>query len=550
MERNLKKWIEKIPRKENLVLGIDRGTSALKWVLMKSSPEGFLFLEGGLEEPGHLKVLLEKKALLQKCPMHVAVSGQKVFLKRVLLPKMSTKEIPIALRWQIKEEIPSPVQEAYIGFEEVRTIEKEGKSLLDLLVGVAPREMIDPLLRFSSGVSSSAIETIEPSISVLGALLPPERKKRCALIDFGASSTHVGIFEEGLLEMARDIPIGGGELTRALQCEIMVGERKISLGEEEAERMKRTYGISSPEAPLVSPSDIPPEKLWILMRPLLERLFGEIKRFFEFYEKRDPSREIQEIWVTGGGSLLQGLTDLFERHLGLAPRPLSFLERFRFSEAFLKEKKEEMEKTFGAAIAVALPRKNRLNLIPKEVIATRQSLYRMRLAKGVSIALLLFLLVFQGVLIVQEMVLRRKIGEAKKSEETLLSRREEYIFWTDKKKEAEKSAETFSAFMEKQPLWEGVLKELTHLVPKEISLKTIRVELQGTIPQREKAHTFYLKGRVAGTKQSVEETLTQFLENVEESPFFKGTKLVSTEGLISEGGTSFEVTGILELESP
>jgi len=548
MERNLsnilrlinwKKGIEKIPwKKEGLVLGLDVGTSAIKWVLLKNSKEGPLFLEGGIEDPKNLRAILEKKALFKKCTIRLAVSGPKVLLKRVLLPKMPPKEIETALRWQVKEEIPFPIQEVYLDFQEIQAIEKEGKHLLDLLVGIVHRELVDSFL----AIGPFEIHTIEPALLLLPHLFPFEKRNDYALIDLGAATTHVGIFHEGMLEMAREIPIGGESLTQALTCEIMIGEKKCSLGKEEAEQAKRSYGISEEvSAPSVG-SEIPPEKLWVLMRPILERLLGDLERFFQFYEKRDPPREIQEVWVTGGGAGLQHLDDLLKRHLELAPQSLSFFNQFHFSAGFLKgQAKEELERRLGAAAAAALPRKGIINFLPPSVKAVRQWRFRVRVVKRVSLFFVIFLVGFQAFFVVENALLKKEIRREKKVWEELASQRETYVRWMDQKKRVEKVAKTFSTFIEREPLWEGVLKELSWVVPKEISLKEVKIE---------KNYRLHLKGEVGGSKESTEETLTHFLEALEESPFFSEIRLVSTEEAVSsKGGSAFEITGQLELEN-
>ncbi|MBI4435991.1 MAG: pilus assembly protein PilM [Candidatus Omnitrophica bacterium] len=541
-----KKGIEKIPwKREEFVLSLDIGTSAIKWVLLRNSKEGPLFLEGGMEDPKNLRAILEKKATSKKCRVRIAISGPKVLLKRVLLPKMPPQEIETALRWQVKEEIPFPIQEVYLDFQEIRSIEKEGKHLLDLLVGVVHKELVDSLL----SIGPFEIDTIEPALLLLPRLFSLEKRNDYALIDLGASTTHVGIFHEGILEMAREISIGGETLTQALTCEIMIGEKKCSLGKEEAEKAKLSYGISQETSTASVGTEMPPEKLWVLMRPILERLLGDLERFFQFYEKRDPPREIQEVWVTGGGAGLQHLDDLLKRHLGLAPEGLSFLSQFRFSQGFLRDTpQEEIERRLGVAVAAALPRKEIINFLPPSVKASRQWRFRVRMTKTASFLTIIFLAGFQLFFAIERVALKNAIQKKKKIWEELASQRETYMRWMDKKKHAEKVVQTFSNFLEREPLWEGVLKELSWLVPKAVSLKELKME-NGSLSQGKKNYRVHLKGEVGGSKESAEETLTHFLEALEASPFFEGIRLVSTEGeASSEGGIPFEVTGQLELE--
>ncbi|MCH7761551.1 pilus assembly protein PilM [candidate division TA06 bacterium] len=541
-------WIARMPKQERFVLSVDVGTSALKWVVLEKRPKGPLFVAGGIDDPANLRAILGREAHSKPCRVHLAISGQQVLLKRVLLPKMPMGEVMTALRWQLKDEIPFPIQEIYLNYQLIRSFEKEGKPLLDLLVGIAHKNLVDTLVNLSASEPPIEIDTIVPAMTSMAHLLPSE-KKGCVLIDLGATSTHIGIFHEGTLEMAREIPIGGEELTRALTCEIMVGEKKLSLEKEEAEKVKCTYGISQEASPAPTELEIPKEKLWVLMRPVLERLLGELKRFFQFYEKSASGREIQEIRVTGGGAGLQGLGELLERHLGIAPQPLSFVEKFNFSESFFQDRsREEMERRLAGAVATASPRRGPINFLPPRIIASRKSVFRMQLVVGITVLFLLFASGFPMFLYFQGRAYQKKIQEEKRQWEAVALRRERYVHWIDKKKRAVKMVKIFSTLSQREPSWEKILRGISWIVPKEISLDQLQLEVKQA-PTEKRAYSVHFKGEVSGSQQSVEETLTDFLEALEVSPFFQGIKLVSTEGIISpEGGATFEITGRLELD--
>ncbi|MFH1857613.1 MAG: pilus assembly protein PilM [Candidatus Omnitrophota bacterium] len=547
----LKEGLEKLPwKKESHVLAIDVGTTAVKWVLLKRVQNSCLFLENGVDSPANLRAILEKSASYKNCRIRLAVSGPKVLLKRILLPKMPLSEVATALRWQIKEDIPFPMQEVYLHFQLVKTIEKEGKTLLDVLVGIVHREVVDSILALLDEANPFEIEAIVPAVSAVAQLLPPKRKKECALIDFGASAAHVGLFHEGILEVSREIPIGGEELTRALTCEIMVGPKKFSLNREAAERAKCAYGILQKTDAESEESEIPHEKLWILMRPTLERLVGELKRLFQYYENTCGC-EIEEIWMTGGSSGLQGLGGLLERHLGLVPNSLFFVEQFNFSEDFFRDRtRAEMERRLAVAIASAFPRKSKINFLPPKVLSSRRDVLRKQITKVGIVSVILLALMLHTIFAIQKMALHRKLITQQQRWEKVASERRAHIYWMDERKRAESRIEFFTVFAKGEPLWEGVLKELSWLVPKEISIKTMWVTAERSPGDKRKRHNFRMQGIVAGSGKSAEETLAQFLEALEASPFFHQTALIATEGVISAAGEGvpFEATCELELE--
>lgn len=85
-----------------------------------------------------------------------------------------------------------------------------------------------------------ADDSIAPLVAADVLLTENERRQGCALIDFGADTTTISIYKGGCLRYLIVIPLGGQNITRDL-C-------SLKLDEQEAERLKREYGLTPPEA--------------------------------------------------------------------------------------------------------------------------------------------------------------------------------------------------------------------------------------------------------------------------------------------------------------
>jgi cell division protein FtsA len=79
---------------------------------------------------------------------------------------------------------------------------------------------------------------IPPLVAANVLLTDCERRQGCALLDFGAETTTTSVFKRGNLRFLTVIPIGSQTITRDL-C-------SLQLDEEEAERLKREYGLHLP----------------------------------------------------------------------------------------------------------------------------------------------------------------------------------------------------------------------------------------------------------------------------------------------------------------
>lgn len=175
--------------------------------------------------------------------------------------------------------------------------------------------------RAGVGTEEIVLNQIATSAAVL---TQDERELGVGLIDIGAGTTEVAIFERGSLWYSSTIPIGGDNFTN----DIAVGLRTPI---PEAEKIKKKYGcVAGPiadeqetvEVPSVGtgrkPRVLSRQILADIIQPRAEEIFrlvdGDIKRMG--YEKSLNSG----IVLTGGTALLDGLEEVAEEIFDLPVR--------------------------------------------------------------------------------------------------------------------------------------------------------------------------------------------------------------------------------------
>lgn len=79
-----------------------------------------------------------------------------------------------------------------------------------------------------------ADQLIAPLVTANAVLTESERRSGCALIDFGADTTTISVYKNNILRFLTVLPLGGNSITRDITT--------LQMEEEEAERLKRTYG--------------------------------------------------------------------------------------------------------------------------------------------------------------------------------------------------------------------------------------------------------------------------------------------------------------------
>lgn len=140
-----------------------------------------------------------------------------------------------------------------------------------------------------------------------------EKRLGCILTDFGAETTSVAIYRDGALNYFATLPLGGRNITRDITS--------LSLLEERAEEIKTSTGNAiAPDSPStlnfngVKFSDVT-NRIVARAEEIVANVVEQI-RYAKLKEKDLPGGII----CIGGGSKLNGLTELLTRQTGLTAK--------------------------------------------------------------------------------------------------------------------------------------------------------------------------------------------------------------------------------------
>jgi len=164
---------------------------------------------------------------------------------------------------------------------------------------------------------------LEPFASAEACLTQDERELGCCLLDIGGGTTELIAYTGGVVRHTAAVPVGGDHFTN----DLAVGLRTPI---PEAEKMKREHGCAFREMlkedlaiEIASVGDRPPRTVFTRMlseivepraQELLMLIRDELRR--GGLESQIPAG----IVMTGGGSLLRGLTELAEKTFNLPVR--------------------------------------------------------------------------------------------------------------------------------------------------------------------------------------------------------------------------------------
>lgn len=155
------------------------------------------------------------------------------------------------------------------------------------------------------------------------SILPEDRARGVALIDMGAQSTHLAVYDGDALLLAASLPIGADHFTRDVSW-------LLKMNYEDAENLKREYGcaitgnesdhslLEIPTAEGRGMREAPRRQLNEILEARAEDVFERI--YAEILRVGMEQSLLEGAILTGGGSLLPGMCDLAERILNCQAR--------------------------------------------------------------------------------------------------------------------------------------------------------------------------------------------------------------------------------------
>jgi len=300
-------------------VGIDIGTSSVKILQISGPPDKPSIAAIGYRETSGLSAVelsdsiksLADEAKVSSKDAHISISGPSVIVRFISLPRMDDNALKGAIKYEAEKFIPYNVNDCTLDFQTLRKDDKDNK--FSVLLVAAKKDYVLEKIRTVEKASFSVKVVDVDSFAVANAFLRNlpggALEKSFAVLNIGATYTNLSILKGESIFFARDIALGGNDFTFSIS-------KKLGLDQKAAQQLK----VSTPKEKEASVSDC--------IKGVFGDLMDEVKLSFGYYENQ-AGKGIDEIYVSGGGSNIIGLEQMFEESLGSKPifwNPLKFLE--------------------------------------------------------------------------------------------------------------------------------------------------------------------------------------------------------------------------------
>lgn len=240
----------------------------------------------------------------------LSVGGPQTTARPVRLPRMTPEILQKSIQFEATRFLPSAAEEHLIGFQ---ILSSTGEEQMEVLLVAAPRSTTDPLLELveKAGLEPQLLE-LQPfsALRTVQAVYQDALPYAYALVDLGGEHTQITVARNATLVLTRFIPIASNTFSAALKG-------YFNYPDEEAEQVKRTLNLEE-LLPTGQPQENPPLRL---LQPIIDELIRELRRSLNYYQSQYPSQgdrgHIEQLYLYGGGSQMQGVATYFEHKLGI-----------------------------------------------------------------------------------------------------------------------------------------------------------------------------------------------------------------------------------------
>jgi cell division protein FtsA len=176
-------------------------------------------------------------------------------------------------------------------------------------------------------VTKAGLDTLEvilePLASAEAVLSEEEKEAGVVLVDIGGGTTDVAIFQDGIIRHTAVIPFGGNIITEDIKegCTIIKKQAellKVKFGSALASENQDNEIVAIPGLRGREPKEISLRNLSHIIQARMEEIIEQV--YYEIKTSGYEKKLIAGIVVTGGGSQLKHVTQLFEFMTGMDTR--------------------------------------------------------------------------------------------------------------------------------------------------------------------------------------------------------------------------------------
>ncbi len=378
----LNKVLSSFSKKRDIV-GLDIGSSSVKVVLFSNEKNirklkvwGHIpFNVPANAQPEEKKAIISgeislffKKMGIQTKYVATSVSGNSVIVRYVKLPKMTKKELDLAIRVEAEPFIPFDINDVYLSYYILNdNVQEEGQQKMEVVIAAAKQEAVNEKIDIitGAGLDPVIIDVDSFALENLYSKLPSaEKGKSVLLVNMGNKVTNLSVIHSGALNLpdmpvdknaeftpyskvVRDIFISGSSLDRAIA-------KSLSVPVEQVQEFKKAIRLLVSEEEKLEAIKNYDRQLIISSSAsfsIFKDMGLEISRSIDFYLSQGIDTSLSRIYISGGLAAMPGISAYFSGEFHI---PVEVLNPFSMLSEMPKNMPADILPSMAVACGLAL----------------------------------------------------------------------------------------------------------------------------------------------------------------------------------------------------
>jgi len=246
--------------------------------------------------------------------VYLTINSSSIITREVIIPKVEEEEVENILQYQIEEYIPMNPEDYIVQFKIIGTIYEENIEKLSILLIAIPKSIVESHFQLIKDLDlnplvldyqPNSIAKIIKYNSFVNDSYPTDNLT-FATIDLGYNGTRVTIIKDGTIMVSRVIELGMKHMDQNIL-------NFFEYTKEELEEKK----LEIKDINHVEDEYDDYNRLVNIVKNSIENLGDRIEIVFRYYLTREMGNKIDMILLYGGGSNINGVSNMFSNYFGI-----------------------------------------------------------------------------------------------------------------------------------------------------------------------------------------------------------------------------------------
>ena len=348
-----------------IVIGRQKGnTIGVEKAFAIRTPENACYdgLITNTEELGRVLKDFISKSNIRLKDVIFTIESTKIIKRELIIPEVSDDDMLGVVTYEMGQYLPIDTNSYIIQCKKLEKITSEdGSSKMKVSVGALPKNIIEDYMKMLSSVGlqphamdihSNALEKLV-QMDIANNKSREVADKNVVFVDMGHTFFNIAVFENGKCTLNRVMEIGGQMIDKLISDRLQIDSFKAEsvkwdlCSKINVLDIARKYGDLS-KIDMNGRTDN--EKILIEMISIINYWMNQIEKVFKYYTTRDRNNSIDQIYIYGGCSLINGIDDYFEKRFSVRSGRITSLGQYDYLQSGMAKEMPLYTNAIGALI--------------------------------------------------------------------------------------------------------------------------------------------------------------------------------------------------------